>query len=50
MNEHDFDEGLVHGHSWATGMDDRDRSGPHVADASEVTTPSSVFHDDAHQE
>jgi hypothetical protein len=47
MNHDNFDDGLVHGHDWAT--DDIDRSShPMVADASSVNTPSSVFHDDIH--
>lgn len=55
---HDFDDGLVHDHSWARshaqthlaaasrpGRAERPRL---VADAARVTTPSSVFHDDLH--
>ena len=46
--EHDcFDDGLVHGHEWATdGFDRADL--PRVEDAAMVNTPSSVFHDDWH--
>ncbi len=47
MSHDDFDDGLVHGHDWAS--DDGDRAAyPMVADAAMVNTPSSVFHDDRH--
>ena len=48
MNHDDFDEGLVHGHSWANGAIDRTQ-GPQVADASKVNTPSSAWRDDTHE-
>ena len=48
MNHDDFDEGLVHGHSWAGGPAAR-ADGPRVADAPSVKTPSSAWHDDAHE-
>ncbi len=47
MSHHDYDEGLVHAHNWASEAYDRTDM-PQVADASSVNTPSSVFHDDAH--
>ncbi len=47
MPHEDHDDGLVHAHEWAVGHDDRAK-GPLVADAANVTTPSSVFHDDIH--
>ena len=49
MHNDDFDDGLVHGHHWANhGPVERDEM-PKVADASEVNTPSSVYHDDLMQ-
>jgi hypothetical protein len=45
MTHIDFDDGLVHGHAWASseGMDRE--ALPMVADAAEVNTPSSLLHD-----
>ena len=47
MGHDDFDDGLVHGHDWATdGFGRADML--MVEDATMVNTPSSVFHDDVH--
>jgi len=47
-DEHDFDDGLVHGHSWATEpaipSAQRNLKGP--PEAAAVPTPSTAYHDD----
>ncbi|WP_160937871.1 hypothetical protein [Teichococcus coralli] len=47
-DEHGFDDGLVHGHSWATepaiAPAQHGRKGP--PDAEAIPTPSTAFHDD----
>ena len=45
MTDEMYDDGLIHGHAWASGGSERDEH-PVVADASSVPTVSSVFHDD----
>ena len=48
MRHDDFDDGLVHGHGWASGGFERAEMLT-VEDASIVNTPSSALHDDAHE-
>jgi hypothetical protein len=49
MSDDNYDDGLVHGHSWGKEKANAAPRGDHpVADASSARTPSTVQHDDDH--